>query len=136
MNTLAKNWAGPAGEHAAMTAMTRRGWIVGALPAGNPHADLLAFDPQSGRTVSVQIKSTSCAHTGVMHKGADRPACLADFYIRVRFDRGAENLIADFWIMTRDEYAAGLKQTATGWRMPPKAWQAPAHREAWAKIGA
>jgi len=74
---------GDTGEYYVSFKLSQLGWDVARTNRGTKGVDLIAFNPESGRTVQIQVKATSGRSAVFPKRGGTKKDILADYWVIV-----------------------------------------------------
>ncbi len=108
---------GNAGEFYVLAQLAQRGYIAGKTDDGQTLIDVIATDPETLKTVNIQVKSTA-QFTGYWMTGNKaRKTFESLWYVFVALKAPAE--MPEFFVFHSSEVAAGVEEQHQSWLAKP-----------------
>ena len=108
---------GNAGEFYVLAQLAQRGYIAGKTDDGQTLIDVIATDPETLKTVNIQVKSTA-QFTGYWMTGNKaRKSFVSLWYVFVSLKAPAE--MPEFFVFHSSEVAAGVEEQHQSWLAKP-----------------
>jgi len=111
-NKLKKHLIGLTGEYFVAGMMSLKGWVASLTLKNYPSVDIFGLNPESGKTVNIQVKTTknqSSYNIGLRHDQRDiikdKIVCP---YVFVHIDK---NNIISYFILSRNEFIDLIEKT-------------------------